>query len=199
MKRLFILLLIVSCQGNADKTAEESDHIVEDPIQTSLDAYCFYKMDDKYCEVEDQAMLKNWMENKSIALSHHDVRGNLFDRTGGGPSGAEWNPSTAIYLVYTVDPSTVEVSVNNQPLENESDLVAGYTWVKIPANQWERLLAPISAADWDEMFPDGVQQEEDYSGVTGGISPPRIGQIIKFNFQSSSTHKTYFFHAAFGE
>lgn len=199
MRRLFILLLIVSCQGNTEKSTEETTILDELPNQSDLKAYCFYKLDDKYCEVSDSTLIQNWKADKSAALKHNDVRGNLFEHKGGGPNGAEWNPSTSIYIVVNQYNTNFELLQNDLQYKYVTEVVDGYTWISITQSEWEERLVDITDKDWQVMFPNGPVQQSDEFGLQGAVQPPKTGQVIHFSFTNVSENQSYYFYAAFGE
>jgi len=199
MKRLFILFLIISCQGQIDQPIEDVEDIKEIIPPAQLEAYCFYQLDDKYCEVTDSSVIQNWQDDKSTALSHHDVRGNLFEQKGGGPNGAEWNPSTTLYLVVNQYTLNFKFLQNNLEYKYRSELIGGYTWISLSQNEWEERLVDVTDEHWKNMFPDGPTNESDDLGLAGAIQPPKTGQVLPFTFVMNQDSTTYYFYAAFGE
>ena len=199
MKRLFILFLIVSCQGQVDQPSENLEGRKEIIPPAQLEAYCFYKLDDKYCEVTDQAVIQNWKKDKSAALSHHDIRGNLFEHKGGGPNGAEWNPSTDLFIV--VNQYTVNFLLLQNQLEYKymSELIDGYTWISLSQNEWEERFVDVTGEHWKEMFPNGPTNESDDFGLGNAIQPPKTGQVLPLTFLINEDSTTYYFYAAFSE
>ena len=60
--------------------------------------FLFYQMDDKYSESELTAILVNWMRKRSKLIEQDPGYPNILNQMGGGPNGAEWNPSANLYL-----------------------------------------------------------------------------------------------------
>lgn len=199
MKRLFILSLIVSCQGQIDKPLEGTEDTKEIISQAQLEAYCFYKLDDKYCEVTDPTVLLNWQEDKTAALSHHDIRGNLFEHKGGGPNGAEWNPSTDLFIVVNQYTANFVLLQNQLEYECMSELIGGYTWISLSQNEWVERLVDVTDEHWKDMFPNGPTSESDDFGLENAIQPPKTGQVLPLTFVMNEDSTTYYFYAAFGE
>lgn len=199
MKRLFILFLIVSCQGQIDQPTENLEETKEIIPPAQLEAYCFYKLDDKYCEVTDPAVIQNWKEDKSAALTHHDIRGNLFEHNGGGPNGAEWNPSTDLFIAVNQYMANFVLLQNQLEYKYMSELIGGYTWISLSQNEWEARLVDVSDKHWKDMFPNGPKNESDDFGLGNAIQPPKTGQVLPLTFVMNEDSATYYFYSAFGE
>ncbi len=197
MKRLFILFLMISCQGQVDQPAEAVEETKELIRQAELEAYCFYKLDDKYCETTDPAVIQNWQEDKAVALAHHDIRGNLFEHKGGGPNGAEWNPSTTIYIVVNQYPLNFKFLLNDVEHKVMSEIIGGYTWISLSQGEWEERLVDVADEHWAEMFPNGPITEPD--GFGSALQPPKTGQVLPLTFVMNEDSTKFYFYAAFGE
>lgn len=198
MKKIYFLLFLVACQSNGDDSVNENNNADSNVNLAPLAVYCFYKLDDKYCEVSDETEIDNWLENKTTSISHNDIRGDLFQHQGGGPNGAEWNPSTDLYIAVNRELNAFEIQFNAKKLELEKEAIEGLTWMIVPMTTWFEELTQITEQDWEQMFPNG-STSEDPENIELGIQPPRVGELIKISVLSADQNIDRYFYAAFGE
>ena len=72
---------------------ETSESIKKGVKSAVLASYCFYELDNKYSAEKNNQVINNWLNKKSNFVLSNETIDNIFDHNGGGPNGAEWNPS----------------------------------------------------------------------------------------------------------
>lgn len=198
MKRLFFLFILVSCGSQSDESGTTANLDLPDEPKGELMAYCFYKLDDKYSETNQATEIEAWLTTKTDNLLLADFRGNLFDRNGAGPNGAEWNPSTDLYVALVNASHEAEVKVNDAVYKADFTTIRGVYWFAIPLDDWQGRLKPISDEDVAVMF-DKDNQTELATDEVELLQPTGIGEILKFEIKLDNQTAENYFHAAFGE
>jgi hypothetical protein len=135
-----------------------------------------YALDDKYADVESDS-LDRWILT-SLQTPGDEIF-NLLQAHGGGPQGAEWNPSTdLIYFVYGIDDHTLpNCLLNGTPVQLSILKTADACAMVLPFEVWIDALQPLN--------------ESNAESVIGGEFDFEI-HFANAQFKSS-------FHAAFGE
>ena len=115
----------------------------------SLNAYCFYMLDDKYASSTQSQEIDDWLKEKQKAIENKTLDYNLFDKNGGGPNGAEWNPSTNLYLAIVCPVNelnnNIELSINGTSYSNQMFLKdKNVSWYIIKQDFWEENLKEVN-------------------------------------------------------
>lgn len=174
--------------------SENPTPLEEEVEVLSFAVHCFYGLDDKYAETTDAAKVADWIKEKSQTIRTQNISGDIFSNNGGGPNGAEWNASTALYLAIVTSAKPV-VTINDQPYHNIIATDNGITWLEIPHDYWENALKDIEQADIEKMFSKELIAERE----NNKNMPLNVGQIMEFNIQANGNEATKYFHVAFGE
>jgi hypothetical protein len=171
---------------------------------------CYYMMDDKYESTPEPSKKTEWIQNKLKEIEKKGgIKENLFDYNGGGPNGAEWNPSNDLLLIATFKPGeeydTTLVMLNDQyskipvfhyyPQKSKGDIF----YAVVPRKQWEKKLRSITESDFNDLYKkknlDSLRKNNPRSLLLGKVV--RMGFMLKGPKQS--LHIWGLFHADFGE
>jgi len=66
---IFLLIIaLISCRENKQEDSPIAREILnsEKGIEQNLNAYCFFKLDDKYSTEKDSLVINTWLKEKSI-------------------------------------------------------------------------------------------------------------------------------------
>jgi hypothetical protein len=187
----------------------DSNKIPEDTLL--LDVGCYYKLDDKYSESKDTAEINNWWRKKLTGFERNGFQNNLFAGKGGGPNGAEWNSSTDLYVVATLNKilkdETIELELNKEKVSEIQFLkyipknkIGEIIYCVLPKIVWEKYLRKINANDLE-----GIYGKENIEALKRNSAVPlETGKVVEItiNIKNSKTclfSRTAFFHVAYGE
>lgn len=197
--------MFISCQGKKKENFTNSKEFVNSKtnIKQKIEAYCFYKLDDKYSIEKDSLAINSWLKEKSKLILKNDSIESIFNQNGGGPNGAEWNPGTDLYIaiITSINTSTnvPKFSINGKSYSNKIYEYSPYlTWHKVKRGFWEKEIREIEYHDIENLFPvafsDGIKNGEiDKNWVM------EYGKILKFEFTYEEQKIINFFHATSGE
>lgn len=198
MRKWFFLFILVSCGSQSDEFGETIPLDLSEEPKRQLMVYCFYKLDDKYSETHQATEIEAWLTAKTENLLLADTRGNLFDRNGAGPNGAEWNPSTDLYVALVNANPEAEVKMNDEVCKADFTIIQGVYWLVIPLDHWQARLKSISDEDAAALFEKDGELERPTDEIEL-LQPKTIGEILKFEIKSDNQTAVHYFHAAFGE
>ncbi len=209
MKSTLISLLIVVVFISCQRTKKENATIIKETgntkpnIEQKLKTYCFYKLDDKYSIEKDSSTINRWLKEKSKLILMNDSLESIFNQNGGGPIGAEWNPSTDLYIAVltSIKESTnsPKLFINKKPYENNVYEYRPYlTWYLVKQDFWEKEIRKIESNDMEKLFPTWLLK-----GIKNGRYNKSVisdfGEILKFDIRYEEQKITKFFHATYGE
>ena len=203
---LFVSTVLISCsESNPD--ANHSPPVNQHTFvkETTFASWCFYKLDNKYSTENDSATIVKWLKEKSDQIINNTATNNIFNHNGGGPNGAEWNPSTDLYIAVQL-PSPPEdlnenlsVLVNGKPYQQlffEYD--HGIFWYRIDQTFWENEIKTIDSTDIDKIYSPLYLK-----GINDGDFQPitelNYGEVLKFEIIYDTDTLVNFFHATYGE
>ncbi|MHA7059615.1 hypothetical protein ACWGOQ_0020480 [Aquimarina sp. M1] len=203
--KFLIIILLVSCKKKEKENSTIVKEIVnsERIIAENLNSYCFYKLDDKYSTEKDSLIISNWLKEKSQIILKNDSIHNIFQRNGGGPNGAEWNPATDLFIAVltstNVPTKAPKIYLNgklhkNQVYKYSPNLI----WYKVKYNVWKQKVKDIEPEDIQKMF-----SAEFLNGVKNGEFKPIValdyGEVLRFDISYKKNRITKHFHATYGE
>lgn len=197
--------MLISCQGNKKENSTITKKILnsEKGIEQKLDAYCFFKLNDKYSTEKDSVVINTWLKERSIAILTNDSIENVFNQNGGGPNGAQWNPATDLYIAISISSNELteipKLYVNGKLYQK---LIYKYQphliWYVLKQDFWEREIRKIDAPDVKQMY-----SLELLNGIKNGEFNTMVdldyGEILKFEITYKEEQLTKFFHATYGE
>ncbi|WP_378172394.1 hypothetical protein [Aquimarina sp. SS2-1] len=197
--------VLISCQGNkkGNSTITKSILNSEKGIEQKLNAYCFFKLDDKYSTEKDSLVINTWLKEKSITILTNDSIDNVFSQNGGGPNGAQWNPSTDLYIAISTSSNELDeipkLYMNGKLYQK---LVYKYRphliWYVLKQDFWEREIRKINSSDVKKMYSlqllNGIE-----NGKFNKMVDLDYGEILKFEITYKEEKLTKFFHATYGE
>ena len=201
-----ILFFLFSCKENDGNKSDA--HLTADIKQKEsvlLTSYCFYELDDKYSSKSDSITIMSWLNEKSNLLLNAESVENIFNHNGGGPNGAEWNPSTNLYVAIMSPPKSntsikfAELFINGRPYgEKILEYNPNLTWYRVSRDFWENESRPITPLDISEMY-----SEDFLNSVKNERAQPitdlNYGEILKFEIFFKSDTLSKFFHITTGE
>ena len=202
-----VLSLFLSCKdSNRDKDHKQASKNIEKQMEKFvLTSYCFYQLDDKYSTENDGQIIDNWLNQKSIDIINHTEIESIFSHNAGGPNGAEWNPSTNLYIAIlfpatpqnSTDP--VELLINGKVYEDVYlKYNANLIWYKVKREFWENEVRTINTSDIEDMYPHDFL-ENIRAGNVQPITDLNYGDIIKFETIHKGDTLSSFFHTTYGE
>ena len=193
--------------GKADSAKTESRIESKQRDTLSLGFGCYYKLDDKYSESKDTSEINAWWREKIKRSELKGIQDNLFSGNGGGPNGAEWNPSTDLFLIATINRPVTDEAIT---LELNKNKISGIKFLQyIPENKIGTLVCfELPQAVWGKYLRK--IKVEDLNGIYGGekldtlkkysAAPLDAGRVIEISLSISNGCKlTGFFHVAYGE
>lgn len=203
--KLSIIILLGSCIENIKENPTIKNEIInsERSIAVNLSSYCFYKLDDKNSTEKDSLVINNWLKEKSQIILKNDSVQNLFQRNGGGPNGAEWNPATDLFIaILTTDSAPTEapkIYLNGTLHKNQ---VYSYSpnliWHRVNYDVWEQKLKHIEPNDIQSMF-----SAEFLNGIKNGEFQPNVpleyGEVLRFDISFNEKRISKIFHSTYGE
>ena len=201
-----LLSLVISCQRiDGSKPNITGNTELKQVENASPIAYCFFKLDDKYSTENDPLIINKWLKRKSDLILKNKSIDNIFNHNGGGPNGAEWNPSTDLYIAI-LSPSIAKGSAENHQLFMNTKVyeqkILAYSpdliWYNVKQDFWEDQLRTIDPSDIAEMYSNEFL-EDIKTGSFEPVTELNYGEIIKFEVLLKSDTVSYFFHAAYGE
>jgi len=182
----------------SELTNQQLEHI-------ALASYCFYELDDKYSTENDCEAIDNWLKEKSNLILRNETVKNIFNHNGGGPNGAEWNPSTNLYVAVLY--SSISQGRVNKPdlfingktykeklLEYNSNLI----WYRVKQEFWTNESRTINSLDIKEMYSSEFLEDLNTENVQT-ITDLDYGEILKFRTCHDGDTILNFFHATYGE
>jgi hypothetical protein len=206
---LFFTFLF-SCQGTGKENNgyNETSSVVatqtpEPPDTLSLGIGCYYKLDDKYSTVTDQEAIDTWWKRTLVSIEQDGMRSSLFGNNGGGPNGAEWNPSTDLYIVACLGDSlsmpSLEFEINGKPAPGIGFKISyphskkgTFVSFVVPLETWQKNLHRLPEERAVEICGDH------YTDPTANTSFVEI--MLRITTKANSTFSFIdFFHAAYGE
>lgn len=135
------------------------------PLHDTLhNAYaCYYKLDDKYSTSADSTEINLWWQNKLKDIELKGAQNSLFESKGGGPNGAQWNPSADLYVVATIKKvltnESIVVELNKKKIQEThvvkivpKDKIGTILYFKIQRTVWEKHLRKIKPTNAEEMY-----------------------------------------------
>jgi hypothetical protein len=172
---------------------------------------CYYKLDDKYAETEDTAQVNSWLRKKLAKVEFFGAWSNLFSNAGGGPNGAEWNSSTDLFCIATINKVLTNEQITIKLNKSEIRGISVFKYIpdgrtgtiiyfKLPKILWEKRLRNITAADYAGLYKDeNIDTLKKYSSA-----PLNAGKIFEITLsvqmgKSNSIVLDDFFHIAYGE
>jgi hypothetical protein len=185
------------------KTEPVSNEIVEDTVHSVFG--CYYKMDDKYSETQDTAEINKWWRQKLTELDRKGIRSSLFSNKGPGPSGAEWNPSTELFVAAAVqgmpENEKITLELNKKKITGIKFTSCKAKWgsivyFQLPFELWKKDLRNIKAGDLQELYNgENLDTLKKYSAA-----PLETGQVVEITLSIKGNGVfTDFLHAAYGE
>ncbi|MCX2764810.1 hypothetical protein [Aquimarina muelleri] len=200
-----IVLVFMSCQRNKKENPTIIKRIenVEKNVEQKLASYCFFKLDDKYSIEEDNLIINTWLKEKSQVLLKNDSIPNIFSQNGGGPNGAQWNPSTDLYIAilthYKESTEIPKLYINEKLYKKQVYPFSSHLiWYEVKQSFWEQEVKEIDSSDIQKMYPS-----EFLNGISAGEFNPvadlKYGKILKFEISYKKEKLTKFFHATYGE
>ncbi|GGX34091.1 hypothetical protein GCM10007384_38430 [Aquimarina muelleri] len=195
----------MSCQRNKKENPTIIKRIenVEKNVEQKLASYCFFKLDDKYSIEEDNLIINTWLKEKSQVLLKNDSIPNIFSQNGGGPNGAQWNPSTDLYIAilthYKESTEIPKLYINEKLYKKQVYPFSSHLiWYEVKQSFWEQEVKEIDSSDIQKMYPS-----EFLNGISAGEFNPvadlKYGKILKFEISYKKEKLTKFFHATYGE
>ncbi|TNE54491.1 MAG: hypothetical protein EP338_06655 [Bacteroidetes bacterium] len=202
---LLSLLFLASCQGDDHlQTAKTPKPKIETKPKThQLSAYCFYQLDEKYSSEEDSSLIVQWMQEKSELILQNKIQGDIFAHEGGGPNGAEWNPSTDLYiaLLFPEDKtsSSPKLQLNGRPQNHPVfEYNPHFVWYRVKEDFWVKQLKQMDSTEMRAIYPDALVKSIE-TGQFEPIADLMYGEILKFDISFQEESLIRFFHATFGE
>lgn len=200
-----IVLVFISCQRNKKENPAIIKEIenVEKNVEQKLAAYCFFKLDDKYSIEKDSLIINNWLKEKSQVLLKEDSIPNIFSQNGGGPNGAQWNPSTDLYIAILThskeSTETPKLYINEKSYKKQVySFSPRLIWYAVKQSFWKQEVKEIDSLDIQKMYPpeflNGITNEEFHP-----VADLKYGKILKFEISYKEAKLTKFFHATYGE
>lgn len=201
-----ILPLLISCQGkDEDKTNPIENTDSRQDENALLTSYCFYTLDDKYSTENDSLIINKWLKEKSDFILKNKSIDNIFTHNSGGPNGAEWNPSTDLYLAIVSQSNAKNSGEIHQLFINTKEYkqkILEYspnlTWYKVERDFWENEVRAIDSLDIREMYSSDFL-EDIKNGDFEPITDLNYGEILKFESVFNGDTLARFFHVTFGE
>ena len=195
-----LTIFVVGCQTGIQIQEDQVETLKTEPSEFGFNAFCFYKMDEKYSTEKDSLKIQQWMKDRSELLLTNDSFKNIFSSSGGGPNFAEWNPSTDLYIAVR-HPKTqpIHLTLNQKlPASDSFEFNEQLMWYKVQRSFWEKEARSIDSTDIPLLYVDTFLKE-----VELGIAHPLVGldygEVIRFDIWSGDKHIIEYFHAAYGE
>lgn len=210
-----ILFLLFSCKGNINEnenlekeTPNTSDRLdlipepdkelreaYEKSIVHKLNTFCFFKLDDKYSVEKDSLVIMNWLNEKSLAIIQNDTLVNIFNQEGGGPNGAQWNPSTDLYIGISLGSDEFteipKLYINGKLFEEETQQQSpNLVWYVLNQDFWNKEVIEIDSPEYLREIENGNFKIEDNL---------LSGEIFKIEITYKDESLIKYFHAAYGE
>lgn len=204
----FTLIVFISCQKNEEKksSCQEIENTQKETVLKNeslpLNSYCFFKLDEKYSVEKDSILIHNWLKEKSeIILANNSVE-NIFSHNSGGPNGAEWNPSTDLYIAVLSSSKTANkpsLQINGKLYSNTVfNYNENLTWYIVEYDYWKNEALEIDSTSIKQMyapeFLNGIKNKE-----FDLVADLNYGEILKFEISYENKILTKFFHATYGE
>ncbi len=185
--KLIVIAAIVSITYNSKKPTAIQNTVIERP-QSTLNAYCFYKFDNKYGVSHDSLDINKWKKIKTKQIQNDTIEGDIFMHRGGGPFGAEWNPSADLYIAILPAADMtgrLVVNINDKPFTTINITGNELKWIVIKQDVWEKKLRKVKKRDSD---PDKMSEY---------APSDMVGQIIRIEFVLGKNKLVKYFYAAF--
>ena len=199
------MLVHISCKGNKIEHHKTLEKVSNSEIakKQEVKAYCFFELDDKYSEDKDSLVIKNWLKEESRLILKNDTIGNVFGQNGGGPNGAQWNPSTDLYVAILKPSNELhelpKLYLNGKSFTNQFYKYSPVlSWYLVKQDFWEQELREIDATDIKKMFSSEILRGIE-TGEYFPMTPLNYGEILKFEIRYKEEALTKFFHATYGE
>ncbi|NOQ72557.1 MAG: hypothetical protein GQ574_11175 [Crocinitomix sp.] len=197
MKRLFIFLLIVSCNPQNDE-----DELIDNEVArhvSALEVYAFYPLGDKYYVESDSLEIENWLKAKTENLQSQVNGRNVFEHEGGGPNGVEWNAEVDLYLaVNHYGLESYQVFLNDSLCTFEVIKKPNIDWIRIPKEFWIPRLKPMRNSDLHHLFSNQEMKDERMR-MSSSAASLFTGEVIQFVVKTDSIERINYFHVAYGE
>jgi len=205
---ILFLVLFLSCNrdGGRKNEVDEKDNI-QQSASTQLASFCFYGLDDKYGDSNenDSGVVIDWLRKKSELILKSKSTDNIFSQPGGGPNGAEWNPSADLFVaILHSSPAKDSTDVPKLLINGKryEEVILEYnknlTWYSIQRGFWENELRAIDAVDITKMYSSEFLNEVK-NGNAHPVADLHYGEILKFEAVRRGDTLPSYFHAAYGE
>lgn len=196
-----IIFVCLSCKEN------KKEHVTivnsENNLEQKFNAYCFFKLDDKYSTEKDSLVINSWLKEKSLLILTKDSLTNIFSQNGGGPNGSQWNPATDLYVA-TVTSSlpatkTPKLYINGKLSSKQIyKYNSNLTWYVVKKDFWEKEIRKINSTDMQKLYSPELLNEIKENNYHS-IEYLTQGKILKFEIANNKEKLTKFFHATNGE
>jgi hypothetical protein len=213
---LFSILLLTAGNSYSNINKTDRGNIKERSKQNDQDTLltgfgCYYKLDDKYSQSKDTAGINKWWQSKLNEFELNGIQNSLFEDHGGGPNGAEWNPSTDLFVVAATNKilknETVVLELNKKKIPGiklfkylPDSKTGTILYFKLPQALWEKHLRKIKPNDLE-----GIYGKEKINILKKNRAVPLdAGEIIEITMKIKHNKNDLivfkdFFHIARGE
>ena len=166
------------------------------------DAFCFYKLDDKYSKAAGTVEINTWVKEKTKQIQSGKITGDIFLRKGPGPNGSEWNPFTDLYIGIQLPNDNkndeLVINVNDKFFKKIKVNCEKIKWLVIKKSFWGGHLRKIKAKDIAGLY--GIEKIDAVKkGTYIPSAPLDEGEILKINIFSGNIKLEKYFHVNYGE